>query len=71
MFYLKKIKRLLTYEPDGELTYDDKYKATIDAVNLEHVTLKLMCRAWANVSRLYTVDDVKRAMTDLTFRNGL
>ena len=71
MFYLKKINKLLTYERDGELTYDDKYKATIEAVNLEHDTLKLMRRAWAKVSRWYTVDDVKRAMTDLTFRNEI
>lgn len=71
MFYLKKVKKLLRYESDGELTYDDKYRTTIKALNLENATLKLMRRAWAKVSKWYTVDDVKRAMTDLTFRNEI
>lgn len=68
MFYLKNINRILIYEYDGELTYDDKYESTIKAINLEYPTLKLMRRAWAKISRVYNVEDVKKAVVDKELR---
>ena len=69
MFYLKNIKQILTYERDGELTCDDKYEATIKALNLQHETLKLMRKAWARVCCDYTEEDVKSARKDKELRN--
>lgn len=69
LFYLKKINRVLIYERDGELTYDEKYRHTIKAINLEYDTLKLIRRAWARISRVYTVEDVRNAMADIDMRN--
>lgn len=71
LFFLKEINRLLIYERDGELTYDEKYSHTIKVINLEYDTLKLMRRAWAKVSEYYTVDDVKKAITDVELRNEI
>ena len=69
MFYLKNINSVLIYEKDGELTYDDMYDSTIQAINLEYPTLKLMRRAWAKICRGYTVEDVKNAVDDKDLRD--
>lgn len=71
LFFLKKINKVLIYEQDGELTYDDKYAPTINAINLEYDTLKLMRRAWAKISEYYFVDDVKKAIKDVELRNEI
>lgn len=71
LFFLKRINKILIYERDGELSYDEKYRLTIKAINLEYDTLKLIRRAWAKVSEYYSVDDVKKAMTDEELRNEI
>lgn len=71
MFYLKNINRILIYEFDGELTYDEKYESTIKAINLEYPTLKLLRRAWAKISRFYTVEDVKKAANNIDLRDEI
>ncbi len=71
MFFLENINHILVYERDGELTFDEKYQNTIKAINLEHDTLKLMRRAWAKISDIYSVDDVKNAMTNVSFRDEI
>jgi hypothetical protein len=68
---MKGINRLLVYERDGELSYDDKFRHTVKAINLEYDTLKLMRRAWAKVSDWYSVEDVRKAMTDEELRNEI
>lgn len=64
LFYDSQIERKLIYERDGELTYNEtKYGETIGAIKLEHGTLKLIRRAWAQIANtLFTVDDVKKAV---------
>lgn len=71
MFYLKNVNRLLIYERDGELSYDEKFRPTIEAINLEYDTLKLMRKAWAKVSEWYSVKDVKKAIADEQLRNDI
>lgn len=70
MFYDPQIERRLLYERDGELTYDEaKYSKTIDAIKLEHSTLKLIRKTWAQiVSKKYTIEEVKRAIGDEKLR---
>lgn len=69
MFFLERIDRLLIYERDGELTYDEMFESTIKAIRLEYDTLKLMRRAWASICEYYSVEDVKYAITDDDLRN--
>jgi hypothetical protein len=72
IFYNSHAKDVISYEPDGELTYDeDLYKETIDAINLEYPTLKLMRRAWADICLRNTPEDVKRAQKDDILRQEI
>ena len=70
MFYDPLVERRLIYERDGELTYDEaKYEATIGAIKLEHDTLKLMRKVWAQISKThYSADDVKNAILNENLR---
>lgn len=67
-------KNLIQYETDGELTYDEtQYGETMQALRLEHDTLKLMRRTWANIARYnyYRVEDVRKAISDKALRNNI
>ena len=68
LFYLRGVDEIIRYERDGSLTYDEKYKDTIKAINLEFGTLKTIRKAWARVCNYYTIEDVRRAMSDKTLR---
>lgn len=69
LFYQSKVDRILTYERDGEITCDEKYDHTINAINLVHPTLKLMRKAWARVSDSHSVEDVRRAIENKILRS--
>lgn len=73
MFYDSQVERRLLYERDGELTYDEaKYGATIEAINLEHRTLKLLRKIWAQIAKThYTKEDVKSAIDDEKLRQKI
>lgn len=73
LFYDSQVERRLLYERDGELTYDEaKYGATIEAINLEHRTLKLLRKIWAQIAKThYTKEDVKSAIDDEKLRQKI
>ena len=73
MFYDPQIERRLVYERDGELTYNEaKFSETINAIKLEHATLKLIRKSWAQiVNNQHIIEDVKRAIDDEQLRQDI
>lgn len=74
LFFIRRIHKEIVYEADGEMTYDEtKYAKTIYAINLEHETLKLMRRTWANLVRgsRFTINDVQKACSDNLLRKKI
>lgn len=73
MFYDSQVERRLLYERDGELTYDEaKYRDTIDAIRLEHATLKLMRKSWAQIANTqYDIGNVEKAIDDVQLRESI
>ena len=73
LFYDSQVERRLLYERDGELTYDEvKYRDTIGAIQLEHATLKLMRKSWAQIANTqYCIEDVKKAINDEHLRQNI
>ena len=74
LFFIRKIGKEIIYETDGELTYNEhKYRETIQTLNLEHKTLKLMRRTWANIvkGKHFSIEDVHKAIYDKALREQL
>lgn len=74
LFFIRRISKDIRYETDGELTYEEtQYGETMQALRLEHDTLKLMRRTWANIARYnyYRVEDVRKAISDKALRNNI
>lgn len=70
LFYDKNLN--LIYENDGTLTFPPEYENTIKALRLEsNVNLKLFRKAWACIVRLYNVEDVEKAIDDVTLRKDI
>jgi 5-methylcytosine-specific restriction endonuclease McrA len=68
IFFLKDTMSIIIYEKDGKLTYDEKYKDTLEALNLEYTTLTLIRKAWAKLSSDYNLYHIKVAITDESLR---
>ncbi|MDR0895178.1 MAG: hypothetical protein LBN06_07775 [Prevotellaceae bacterium] len=87
LFFIRRISKDIIYKPNGEIDYRKgkyekkekyekrrtKYKETIEALKLEHGTLKLMRRAWAGivVGNRFTIDDIRNAGKDKQLREDI
>ena len=71
LFYLKNINEEISYSKDGDILYDDQYKKTIEVLNLNQNTLKLMRKAWFQIGIEYTVKDVEYAIANQIKRSEI
>ncbi len=66
LFYIRDIASQMTYESDGYIAYDEeRYRETIQYLNLCAPTLRLMRRAWAQIAKAeIKLDRVYNVTTD-------
>jgi hypothetical protein len=73
IFFLSNASFIVKYEKNGfAFSFFEKYDETINVVNLNHPTLKLMRKAWAKATTLnYSLKDFKLAERDENLRNEI
>ena len=71
MFYIRNINKILRYHQDGRLIYNDKYESTIKAVKLDHPTLILIRKTWAQLAIVSSIVQVNNAIIDRNLRDEI
>jgi len=72
LFLKKNAIRNINYASDGTLLFDDdKYEATINALNLEFDTLTLIRKAWFEITQYHDSSEVLKARNDKGLRENI
>lgn len=70
LFYYRNLDFI--YEKDGTLTFAPEYENTVKALRLElNDNLRLFRKAWSSVIRLYKIEDVRKAISDIDLRMAI
>lgn len=71
LYFIRNIKKILRYHKDGSLIYDDVYYPTIKAVGLNHKTLNLIRKTWAQLALVSSIPEVNNAIENEELRDTI